>query len=90
MIIAVDGVEARLAASKKLGAGVVIDYTKVDPLSEIMRLTKERGVDVAIEALGTQQTIESCLRALKFGPTLSRRAPIRERCRCRLTPLQQD
>jgi alcohol dehydrogenase len=50
LIITVDGVEARLTASRKLGADVVIDYTKVDPLSEIMRLTKGRGVDVAIEA----------------------------------------
>lgn len=71
LIIAVDGVEARLAVSKRLGADVVIDYTKVDPLTEIMRLTGGRGVDVAIEALGTQQTFESCLRALKPGGTLS-------------------
>jgi threonine dehydrogenase-like Zn-dependent dehydrogenase len=71
LIIAVDGIEARLAVSKRLGADVVIDYTKVDPLSEIMRLTGGRGVDVAIEALGTQETFESCLRALKPGGTLS-------------------
>jgi alcohol dehydrogenase len=71
LIITVDGVEARLAVSKKLGADVIIDYKKVDPLSEIMRLTNGRGVDVAIEALGTQQTFESCLRALKPGGTLS-------------------
>jgi len=71
LIIAVDGVEARLAAAKRLGADVVIDYTKCDPLTEILRLTNGRGVDVAIEALGTQQTFESCLRALKPGGTLS-------------------
>jgi len=29
------------------------------------------GVDVAIEALGTQQTFESCLRCLRPGGTLS-------------------
>ena len=33
--------------------------------------TGGRGVDVAIEALGTQQTFESCLRSLKPGGTLS-------------------
>jgi len=34
-------------------------------------LTDGRGVDVAIEALGTQQTFESCLRVLRPGGTLS-------------------
>jgi alcohol dehydrogenase len=71
LIIAVDGVPARLAVAKRLGADVVIDYTKTDPLTEILRLTGGRGVDVAIEALGTQATFESCLRALKPGGTLS-------------------
>lgn len=71
LIIAVDGMSARLEVAKKLGADVTIEYTKTDPLTEIMRLTDRRGVDVAIEALGTQQTFESCLRALKPGGTLS-------------------
>jgi alcohol dehydrogenase len=71
LIITVDSVAARLAASKQLGADVAIDYMKTDPVTEIMRLTNGRGVDVAIEALGTQQTFESCLRALKPGGTLS-------------------
>ncbi|HJV75712.1 MAG TPA: NAD(P)-dependent alcohol dehydrogenase [Noviherbaspirillum sp.] len=70
-IIAVDGVGTRLDMAKRLGADVVVDYTKTDPLTEIMRLTGGRGVDVAIEALGTQQTFENCLRALKPGGTLS-------------------
>ncbi len=36
-----------------------------------MRITDGRGVDVAIEALGTQQTFESCLRVLRPAGTLS-------------------
>ena len=36
-----------------------------------MRLTDGRGVDVAIEALGTQSTFESALRVLRPGGTLS-------------------
>ena len=36
-----------------------------------MRLTEGRGVVVAVEALGKQETFESCLRVLKPGGTLS-------------------
>jgi threonine dehydrogenase-like Zn-dependent dehydrogenase len=36
-----------------------------------MRLTDGRGVDVAIEALGTQATFEGALRVLRPGGTLS-------------------
>jgi threonine dehydrogenase-like Zn-dependent dehydrogenase len=36
-----------------------------------MDLTHGRGVDVAIEALGTQLTFENCLRVLRPGGTLS-------------------
>jgi alcohol dehydrogenase len=40
-------------------------------VAEIERITDGRGVDVAIEALGTQQTFENCLRVLKPGGVLS-------------------
>ena len=56
--------------ARKMGADHVIDASKVDPVEEIMRLTDGRGVDVAIEALGTQQTFEACLRVLRPGGTL--------------------
>jgi alcohol dehydrogenase len=70
-IIAVDGVPARIEMSRRLGADVVVNYTEGDPVEAIMELTGGRGVDVAIEALGTQQTFESCLRVLRPGGTLS-------------------
>ncbi|MEQ8313229.1 MAG: NAD(P)-dependent alcohol dehydrogenase [Gammaproteobacteria bacterium] len=70
-IITVDGVPERLAVSKQLGADVTINYKEEDPLARIMDLTDGQGVDVAIEALGTQETFESCLRTLKPGGTLS-------------------
>ncbi len=70
-IIVVDKIPSRLEVAKKLGADITIDYSKVDPIKEIMNITNGRGVDVAIEALGTQQTFESCLRVLKPAGTLS-------------------
>ena len=70
-IIAVESVPARVAIARQLGADHVIDFTKEDPVSAIMRITKSRGVDVAIEALGRQQTFEWALRGLRPGGTLS-------------------
>jgi threonine dehydrogenase-like Zn-dependent dehydrogenase len=70
-IIAVDAVPERLEMSRQLGADLTINFREVEPVAEIMRLTGGRGVDVAIEALGIQQTFESCLRVLKPGGVLS-------------------
>ena len=71
VVFGVDRLPNRLAMSGKMGADHMIDSSKVDPVEEIMRLTGGRGVDVAIEALGTQQTFEACLRVLRPGGTLS-------------------
>jgi threonine dehydrogenase-like Zn-dependent dehydrogenase len=70
-IIGVDTVAERLEVAQRLGADHVVDFKKRDPVDEIMRITEGRGVDVAIEALGTQATFEACLRVLRPGGILS-------------------
>ncbi len=70
-IIAVDSVPARMEVSRRMGADHVVDFKACDAVAEIMRITDGRGVDVAIEALGTQATFESALRVLRPGGTLS-------------------
>ena len=70
-IIAVDGIPERLAMATQLGADVVLNYREIDPVEAVREITGGRGVDVAIEALGTQETFESALRALRPGGTLS-------------------
>jgi len=70
-IISVDGIAGRLEVSRRCGADITLNFHDVDPVAEIMRLTDGRGVDVAIEALGTQGTFESALRVLRPGGTLS-------------------
>ena len=70
LVIGIDGDETRLGMAKRMGADVVLDYRGVDVVAEINRLT-DGGVDVAIEALGTQQTFENALRCLRPGGTLS-------------------
>ena len=70
-IIAVDAVPARMEMAKRMGADHVVDFKAESPAEAIMRLTDGRGVDVAIEALGTQTTFETGLRVLRPGGTLS-------------------
>jgi len=70
-IIAVESVPARIEMARKMGATHLVDFSKVDPVDEIRRITGGRGVDVAIEALGTQATFEGALRVLRPGGTLS-------------------
>jgi len=71
IVIGVDGDDSRIAFAKRMGVDVVIDYRKVDVIDEIRKLTGGTGVDVAIEALGTQPTFENALRVLRPGGTLS-------------------
>jgi len=70
-IIGVDAIAGRLNVAKELGADHVINFKECDPVAEIMRITNGRGVDVAIEALGIQQTFVSCLQVLRPGGVLS-------------------
>ena len=69
LVIGIDGDERRLQLAKQMGVDVVLDYREGDVVREVRRMTG--GVDVAIEALGTQQTFESALSVLRPGGTLS-------------------
>ncbi len=70
LVIGVDGDDTRLAMARRMGADVVLDHRATDVAAEVRRLTGG-GADVAIEALGTQETFEACLRSLRPGGTLS-------------------
>ena len=69
-IIGVEGDPVRMEMSKQMGAHVVLDPKQCDVVAEIKKLTAG-GADVAIEALGLQETFENCLRCLRPGGTLS-------------------
>lgn len=70
LVIGVDGDEHRRAIARRMGADVVLDPRQTDVTAEVRRLTGG-GVDVAIEALGTQVTFENALRCLRPGGVLS-------------------
>jgi len=71
LVITVESDPVRMAMSRRMGADAVIDFHKEDVMTAVQRLTRGRGVDVAIEALGTSQTFESALRVIRPGGTLS-------------------
>lgn len=71
LIVVVDSHENRLKMARQVGADITINFKEKDPVQAIMEATKGRGVDVAIEALGTEGTFQSCMRVLKPGGALS-------------------
>ncbi|MDF2734520.1 MAG: Threonine dehydrogenase [Chloroflexota bacterium] len=70
LIVGVDSDPVRMEMAQRMGADVVLDFTQVDVVAEVKRLTAG-GADVTIEALGTQGTFENALRCLRPGGTLS-------------------
>ncbi len=65
IIIAIDIMNQKLALARKLGATHTINANDDDPLKMVMEITSGRGVDYAIEAAGTQITMESALRCVR-------------------------
>ncbi len=71
LIIVVDSIEGRLKMARQVGADITINFKAKDPVKTILEATNGRGVDVAIEALGTEGTFQKCMQVLKPGGTLS-------------------
>ena len=71
LIIVIDSIEKRLKMAREVGADVTINFKEKDPVAAILEITNGRGVDVAIEALGTEMTFQSSMKVLKPGGTLS-------------------
>lgn len=55
----------------RFGASVTLEPRTDDVVARLKDLTGGRGVDVAIEALGRQETFEAALRAIRPGGVLS-------------------
>ena len=71
LVIAVESVPRRKELAKHFGADVVIDFKDQDPVQAILDLTGGQGVDSSIEALGSQATLEACIKATRAGGTIS-------------------
>lgn len=66
-IILVDIDDNRLAVAKKFGATQTVNSLKVDAEKTIMEFTGNKGVDVAIEAVGIPETFELCTQIIGPG-----------------------
>ena len=71
LVIGVEPVAERQEMASRMGANVVLDPGKVDAVAEIKNLTGGLGVDVAVEAIGLQETFDTCLGAARRGGTVS-------------------
>lgn len=69
LVVAVESVPARVAMAKRLGADAVV--APENAVQEILAMTGGKGVDVAVEALGHQTTLESAARVTRLGGTVS-------------------
>lgn len=66
-VIALDIDDTKLEQAKKFGAFYAINSSKTDALAEIRSITNNRGVNVVIEAVGTQSTYKLALDSVCFA-----------------------
>lgn len=69
-VFAVDVRPVKLELARKFGA-VPIHATELDPVTEIERLTHARGVDVALELVGSSLTMEQAFKSLAIKGRLA-------------------
>ncbi|MFJ1256018.1 zinc-dependent alcohol dehydrogenase family protein [Cupriavidus sp. CuC1] len=70
-IIMIDLDEHRLGVAKRFGASAVVNGTGGKAREMVMKLTGERGVDTAIEAVGIPATFELCEDIIAPGGTIA-------------------
>lgn len=69
-IIMIDLDDNRLAVARKFGATQTVN-SGADAAAKVMQLTNQRGVDVAIEAVGIPATFELCEKIVAPGGTIA-------------------
>src|SRR5215472_15627180 len=71
MVIGVESIPKRQELGRYYGADEIVDFSKTNPVDEILRLTKGQGVDSAIEALGSNEAFQNAVRVTKPGGVIS-------------------
>ncbi len=65
VITGLDQDAKRLALAKELGADHVINLSEKNINNEVMRITDEKGVDIALECSGNQKAAADCIALLR-------------------------
>ncbi len=71
VVMAMDVNEFRLDLAKKLGADVLINPAKEDPIEVVRRYTRGYGADVVLEMSGNATAIRQSLKAARNGARIS-------------------
>ncbi|MFZ5943129.1 MAG: zinc-dependent alcohol dehydrogenase [Bacillota bacterium] len=66
-VVVVDVLDGKLALAKKLGADVVINGAKEDPIEVVKDMTGGKGADVVVEAAGSEQSINQATEIVKHN-----------------------
>lgn len=70
-LIVTDVDDTRLALAKELGATHTFNITREGAFDALLQLTQHRGVDVALECVGTTATIRNAIDATRKGGTVT-------------------
>ena len=62
---------SRLKLAKEVGATETLHATGDDLVSEVLRLTNNTGVDVAVEAVGIDATVRAAINSVRKGGTVT-------------------
>ncbi len=63
-VIAVDVASDKFDNCRKAGADEVVDASKGDVVAQLLELTQGRGIDVAVDYVSSQSTLEAAVKAL--------------------------
>jgi len=66
-VYAIDLIRERLNLAKQLGADVIVNASKEDPVKAVLSDTNDVGVDVAIEAAGSSRAMDTAVKLARRG-----------------------
>jgi len=66
-VIVIDVLDGKLELAKRLGADIVINSSKENPVEAVMALTNGIGADVVVEAAGTAESYNMCSEIIKHN-----------------------
>lgn len=70
-VIVADIDATRLKLAKEMGADEVLQLSGAELVAEIMKLTGNKGVDVALEAVGRNETVSVAIDSVRKGGTVT-------------------